>query len=299
MMRRILFICLLIGLASCGSSTKDTASKEKSILPPGLEELSNEDFKPKRQIRYDATADYHNIGDLVQDALKDESLAKVDQGEIEKLDRKIVGASGLCYLGQSQEGLKKLDMIYPKFKSNPSYWNQMGTCYLRMNKIRKAKIFYNKALSLKKSYTPAINNLGVVYIKEAKPEKAFAAFKQVLKLRSKSKTAKYNLSSLYIRYGLFAKAESMLRDIIRRGGEDKDVLLALSYTYLYRGNGQRGLSTLVKVPSEYLRTPKFSLALYYAYKLLKNPKSAQVASFLGEQQLSEKERTAFNRMRSL
>jgi len=298
-MKKVLFVTLSFLIVSCGSSTKTEMNNEKSVLPPGLEELSNSDFKPKRQVRYDATADYHNIGDLVQDALKDESLAKVDQGEIEKLDKRIVGASGLCYLGQSQEGLKKLDSIYPKYKSNPSYWNQMGTCYLGMNKIRKAKIFYNKALSLKKSYTPAINNLGVVYLKEGKAEKAFAAFKQVLKLRSKSKTAKFNLSSLYIKYGLFAKAERMLNDIVQRGGDDKDVLLALSYTYLYRGNGQRAIGTLSKVPSEFLRTKKFSLALYFAYKVAKSPKHKQIEGYLSSQNLTASENLAFNKMRSL
>jgi tetratricopeptide (TPR) repeat protein len=298
-MKRLLILSVAIFLVSCGSSEKKIVQKEKSILPPGLEDLSNEDFKPKRQVRYDAEADYHIIGDLVQDALKDESLAKVDQGEIEKLDKKIVGASGLCYLGQSQEGLRKLDAIYPKFKGNPSYWNQMGTCYLGMNKIRKAKIFYNKALSLNKKYTPAINNLGVVYLKEGKREKALAAFKQVLKLRSHSKTAKFNMSSLFIKHGLFAKAEGLLNQIARKSGDDKDVLLAMAYTHLYRKNGQRAAAFLSKVPSAHLRTKQFSLALYYAYKLTKNKKSEQIANFLQGQNLTKTERYALNKLRQL
>lgn len=299
-MKKFIYISMsLILMYSCGSSQKSSTTKEKSVLPPGLEELSNEDFKPKRQIRYVESADYHNIGDLVQDALKDESLAKVDQGEIEKLDKKIVGASGLCYLGQSNEGLKKLDQIYPKYKSNPSYWNQMGSCYLGMNKIRKAKIFYNKALSLNKNYTPAINNLGVVYIKEGKHGKALAAFNQVLKLRSQSKTAKYNLSTLYIQFGLFDKAENYLKQIISKGGDDKDVLLALSYSYLYRGNGNAAISILSKVPSEYLRTKHFTMALYFGYKLTRNKKADQIAEVLDSMNLSSNERIAVNRMRTL
>lgn len=297
-MKKFTLLSFIFLLVSCGSSEK-TVEREKSVLPPGLEDLSNEDFKPKRQVRYDAEADYHIIGDLVQDALKDESLAKVDQGEIEKLDKKIVGASGLCYLGQSQEGLKRLDAIYPKFKSNPSYWNQMGTCYLGMNKIRKAKIFYNKALSLNKKYTPAINNLGVVYLREGKREKALAAFKQVLKLRAHSKTAKYNMSSLFIKYGLFKKAESLLKQIVRKSGDDKDVLLAMSYTHLFRKNGKSAVALLSKVPSNYLRTKQFSLALYYAYKITRNKKSEQVANFLQDQNLTKTERYALNKLRQL
>ncbi|OIQ16711.1 MAG: hypothetical protein BM556_13690 [Bacteriovorax sp. MedPE-SWde] len=297
-MKILLSVSVLLFLLSCGGSQK-AQEPSKSSLPAELEDLSNEDFKPKRQVRYNAKADYHIIDDLVQDALKDESLAKIDHGDIKKIDKKISGISGLCYLGHSKEGLQKLDTIYPKYKSNPSYWNQMGSCYLELGKIRKAKIFYNKALSLNNKYTPAINNLGVVYLREGKPEKSLAAFKQVVKLRRNSKTAKYNMSSLFLKFGLFNKAEKLLNEVYKSGGKDKDVMLALAYSQLYRGNGQAAIRYLSKIPSEILRTKDFSLALFYAYKITKNKKSTKISDFLEGQDLSKKQRIAFNRMRQL
>lgn len=296
-MKKVFIIFLGLFLVSCGSSQiKDDRLSDEDLAD--LQGLTNDDFKPVRDIRYNSEADYHVIGDVVNDALKDESLAKIDPERIEEVEKNIQGVMGLCYLGKTAEGLKKLDELYPKFKKNPSFWNQMGSCYLKQGQYRKAKIFYNKSLSLDKSYVPAINNLGVIYIKEAKDQKALAAFNEVLKFKN-SKTARYNLANMYIKYGQFVKAEKMLMSLKNTYPKDKDIILSLAFSRLYRGDSNAALSYMSKLDDKLLRRPGFSLALFYSYKLKKDKKARDIEKYLERVKLNKDQRAAFESIKRL
>lgn len=291
-MKYILIISLLF-ISSC-SSTQSEKELSKNELQLELDSLTNDDFKPVQQIRYNERGDYHVIGDLVDDALKDETLAKVDSGKIKELDEKMTGVSGLCYLGKTQEGMELLDKLYPKYKNNPSYWNQLASCYLKNGEYRRAKVFFNKAISLDKDYLPALNNLGVVYIKEGKDEKAVAAFKQALNVKNTAKTPMYNLSNLYIKYGLLDKASGMLQRVLRSDMKDRDVLLSLAYIELYKKDPQGALNYLSKVSSDHLSRVDFSLALLYSYKLAGSKNVEKVSDFLRGQNLSKRQSDIMN-----
>ncbi|EQC44728.1 tetratricopeptide repeat protein [Bacteriovorax sp. Seq25_V] len=291
-MKFTLLLAMLF-LVSCSSSQTEK-ELTKSELQLELDSLTNDDFKPVQQIRYNERGDYHVIGDLVDDALKDETLAKVDSGKIKELDEKMTGVSGLCYLGKTQEGMDMLDKLYPKYKANPSYWNQLASCYLKNGEYRRAKVFFNKAISLDKDYLPALNNLGVVYLREGKDEKAVAAFKQALNVKNSAKTPMYNLANVYIKYGLLDKANGMLARVLRSDAKDKDVLLSLAYVELYKKDAQGALNYLAKVPSDQLSRIDFSLALLYSYKLAGSKNVEKVSDYLRGQNLSKKQSDIMN-----
>lgn len=293
-----ILLCLII--VSCSSTkTEVSKSENQAEVDEELASLKNDDFVPASQIRYNESVDYHVIGDVVDDALKDESLAKVEPEVIKKTNDQMSGIASLCHLGKTKDGLKILDEIFPKYKSNPTYWNQIGSCYYKSGEIRKAVIFYNKALSLDAKYLPAINNIGVIYIHEGKVEKAVAAFKKVLELDKMSKTAKYNLANIYIKFGLFNSAKIYLEELLRYDRKDKDVLLSLSYIQLYQGNANGALSYLSQVPTQFLTRTDFSLALLFSYRLSKNEKADIVAKALSGQNLNSNERKAYNSIMGL
>lgn len=296
-MRKINLIILLSFLYSCSSTpVKEEEKLTKSELDLELESLKNEDFRPQSQIRYVEAADYHVIGDLVDDALKDETLNKIETPEIKDIKEKMTGVASLCYLGKTSDGMKVLDELYPKYKGNPTYWNQIASCYYKEGNRRKASVFYNKALSLDENYVPAINNLGVIYLDERKYEKAQAAFKKVLELDRRNKTSKYNLANLYIRFGLFEAAKSNLKEILRYDQQDKDVLLSLAYSELYQKNINDGLMYLSKIPQKFMTKTDVSIAVLFAYKLSNNDKYLKVLEFIKAQKLSARERNVVEKI---
>lgn len=297
---KYLYILLSLLLTACASTpTDEKRSDSQTEVDSEIASLKNEDFKPVGQIRYNEAVDYHVIGDVVDDALKDETLAKVEPDTIKKTSEQMSGIASLCHLGKTKDGLKILDDLFPKYKSNPTYWNQIGSCYYKSGDMRKAQVFYNKAISLEANYLPAINNIGVIYLHEGKVEKAVAAFKRVLEINNSSKTAKYNLGNVYIKYGLFDLAKKYMEEILRYDNKDKDVLLALTYVELYKNNANGALSYLSRVPTQFLTRTDFSLALLFSYKISKNDKFDIVAKALLQQNLNSYERKAYDSIMGL
>ena len=295
-MLRIIAITSLIILASCGSSEKAVEKPQKVFKKidnfPELAGITNDDFRPQPQVKYDATADYHVIGSLVEDALGDESLAKLSDSQVKSVSNAEIKGVDQCYLGNTKQGLTALNKAYDKYKSNPSYWNMIGNCYYNNNSRRLAKVFYNKALSLNSDFLPAINNLGVVYIHEGRVDKAVAAFNHVLKLKPTAKTAKFNLANLFLKHGVLEKADQLLNQILL-SNKDQDVLLSLTYVSLFQGKPARALNYLKVVGSDELRNPTFSLALYFTYKKMNNEKYKKIEKYLEEQKLNQEQARTF------
>lgn len=290
-----LLILLLTSCASGGKNEKSLVGEEAEQI----ENLTNNDFKPKKQVRYNAEADYHLINDLVDDVLEDESLDKVSKDRLESIDEKKTGLIGLCYLGNTKEGLAKLDALYEKNKKNPSYWNQQGICSYKMGKRRLAKVYFNKAVALNSKYIPAINNIGVISVDEGKDRKAIAAFKQVLLIKRNNKTAMFNLSNIYIKYGLYDKSTTMLNNLYRVNKKDRDVINSLVYSYLFDAKPKYAYTILKEMNPEYIEIPSLRIALYYSLKQLKSEHAKRVEEDLNGMDLNAKDKKIFNQIKGL
>ncbi|AYF43298.1 tetratricopeptide repeat protein [Halobacteriovorax sp. BALOs_7] len=289
---------LILLLASCASGGK-TVQKLGGEEAEQIENLSNEDFKPKKQVRYNADADYHLINDLVDDVLEDESLDKVSKERLESIDEKKTGLVGLCYLGNTKEGLAKLDALYEKNKKNPAYWNQQGICSYKTGNKRLAKVYFNKAVALNSKYIPAINNIGVISVDEGKDRKAIAAFKQVLLIKRNNKTAMFNLSNIYIKYGLYSKSTAMLKNLYRVNKKDRDVINSLVYSYLFDGKPKFAYTILKEMNSDYFEIPSLKIALYYSLKQLKSEHAKRVREDIEDMDLNAKDKTIFQQIKGL
>ncbi len=294
---KYLAILSMLLMVSCASSKKGTTQQ----LEDGeqIENLTNADFKSKSQIRYNAEADYHLINDLVDDVLEDESLDKVKLDKLEEIDSKKTGLVGLCYMGNTKEGLAQLDQMYENYKANPSYWNQQGICSYKSGNKRLAKVYFNKAVALDDKYIPAINNIGVVYVDEDKDAKAIAAFKQVLILKKNNKTAMFNLANIYIRYGLYSKSISLLKRLYSVNKNDRDVINSLVYSYLFDAKPKYAYTILKEMNSDYIDIPSLKIALYYSLKQLKSEHAITIQSDLDSTDMNAKDKAFYQQVRKM
>ena len=269
-----IFFALFLTLVLTGCST---GSKKKGTKV-GNQEISNEDFIAPRPITYSEGSDF--FGDDFDEggALSRESMASApadDLDQFDSSDNPLNQALSYCYRKQFNKAEQIFDRYYRRFKKNPAYWNQMGTCYLLKDERRKALLFYNKSRDLKGNYAPPINNLGVIYQLDGKDQKALSAYKKASNLSKFSLTPVFNLGQLYTKYGLLGKARNLFNSLYRVNEEDADVIAALAYVELLSGEYKRAVGYYQKMDKDLYEEPRVGLNLALALYLSDRPKDAK------------------------
>ena len=133
-MIRILVAFALVGCATGGKKKVD------------LEEVTNKDFQKPAPAKYSEDQDHYRGVEIKNaGALEDESLYRLKDydGDIDVKDP-LAKIAKLCYEGEYKEALELVSKEQERYRNNPSFWNQTGTCYLLQGKRRKALLFYNK-----------------------------------------------------------------------------------------------------------------------------------------------------------
>ena len=241
-------------------------------------------FDKKPEVKYVSTKDeFTNITDELASAVAKESLYTLSSLKLDELFGKtnevLVKISAKCYQLKFDDALKIADEIYWQYKNNPSYWNQMGTCFYLNSDYSKAILYYNKARDLDSKYAPAINNLGVVYVKQAKFQKALSAFKKALELNSFGVTPNYNLARLYLRFGVSSKALPILQALQKRSPNDNDVNSALASAFLISGDAASAVGIYASMEKVVAQRPWN--ALNYAVALKSINKTSEAQAILG------------------
>lgn len=259
---------VLFGAVGCASG-----GKKKDI---NLDELTNKDFKKPAAERYNENKDYFSSVEIEGDsALEDETLYRLQNsdGKVESSDAitKIVKA---CYEGEFDQAFDIVSAEHDRYKENPAFWNQVGTCYLLQGKKRKALLFYNKSLEFKPGYSPALNNIGVMYRKDGQDQKAEVAFNRAIEKSNFAKTPRFNLAQLYLDYGLFNNAIAQLR-VLERADKDSDVFASLGSAYLMAGDYRKASSYFNKLPSNYLEKPYVGINAALAFYQSGNQEKAR------------------------
>lgn len=263
----ILLLVLSFALVSCGSNEQKNEDKTHDVIS-GIE---NSDFKPKATIPYVAKQDVFKVDKNIAVSTARESADRVPTAKLEKLEidqDPINTAIGHCYRRQFDQAFAVFDKSYELYRTHPSYWNQIGTCYLLQENYRKALLFYNKALGLDSNYAPSINNFGVLYWRQGKDQLAIEAFEKASKVNSFSMTPIFNLAQLYLQYGFVDQAFKLLSALHRQGRNDMDVISSLASCYLMMGNPQSSVAYFDQVDDEYLKRPDVSLNYAYALHLV-------------------------------
>jgi len=267
-MKYLSHLLLLTLIVSCASS-----SKKDSV---DLDDVTNEDFKKEQTVNYVASKDYFKgVESRFSDALNDETIQRVDSlgGDIETKDviAKIVMS---CYEGEFDDAKEMIRSNQEVYRSNPSFWNQVGTCYLLQKERRKALLFYNKSLEFDTNYAPALNNLGVLYRKYDEDQKAEVAFKRAIRGNNFAKTPRFNLAHLYLSYGLFNQALKELKVLERVSKNDVDVITGLGTAYLMSGNSKLALKYFKRIESSFYERAYIGINASLAYYLEGNKEMA-------------------------
>ncbi|MBC7429509.1 MAG: tetratricopeptide repeat protein [Bacteriovorax sp.] len=284
-MKRLLPLIIL--LSACSTATNypsreiASAKKEVSVGEDDFGWVEQLDFGKKSEEKYRADKDEFDFSstDESAHALIKESLSSLPAAKLEetagKTDDPIMKINIKCYQGKFDEALKIADDQYVKYRTNTSYWNQLGTCYFLKSDYAKAILFYNKSRDLDSKYIPPVNNLGVVYQKQGKFQKALAAFKLAADLNTFAVTPTYNLAQLYLRFGTVGKALPIFQGLLKRSPKDIDVGSALASANLIKGDYQSAVDIYSRFDKATLAMPSVGLNYAVALKLLNRPVDAQ------------------------
>ncbi|MFZ8932553.1 MAG: tetratricopeptide repeat protein [Bacteriovoracaceae bacterium] len=264
---RFHWFLIIFLFASCSTVSK----KEKVDVVSSLKDndwVEDAEFKELAQTKYVLGQDYFDGGDIKSSALALETLDRLGEPKVSvSKDKELDAALSNCYQGNLSEALTLLDELYKKYKTNPSYWNTLGSCYLLHNEEKKALLFYNKAKNIDRNYVPAINNLGVIYLKRGKDQKALETFKQATRIKGSSKTPHFNYSFLQLRYGLHKEACSRFKSFYQSSPNDIDILNALGTCELLDNNLSQSISFFEKIDSDFYSRADISLNYAIALKL--------------------------------
>jgi tetratricopeptide (TPR) repeat protein len=219
---------------------------------------------------YQALGDTYSQEGSETDALLKESLARQEGRTLRDFsDEKdpISAIASLCYQGNFKNGFEIADKNYNSFKTNPAYWNQIGTCYLLQKDYKKATIFYNRAKGLNSNYIPAINNIGVVLQAEGEYQKALFSYVRAVDLKSGSKTPRFNMANIYLKFGLLNKACRIFGSLAGASPADIDIINAQANCYLLEGKYAMAVREYQKIGKDNLTEPSFGLNYSIALKL--------------------------------
>lgn len=264
-MKQLGLVFIFTFLFSCASS-------QNSSNYSNVNNIKNEDFKSIKQVVYTIDSDkLTGVKSPFSESLNDESLDRVFKydGSLE-VKGELERASEYCHEKDFSRAHRLFKSVSRKYLKNPIYWNIVGICYSIEEKRRKALLFYNKALSLKSDYAPALNNLGVMYMKEKDYSRALVAFRKAKKFNNFSKTPRYNLANLYLSFGIYDRAINELTVLYGNGTKDIDVLNMLATSYLMQNNFQKSIEYFSKIDSDFYENPHVginrALALHMAGK---------------------------------
>ena len=233
-----------------------------------IKNVKDADFNPVKQIKYRRSSDIlKGVKSKYSDVSNNESIDRIYKydGDIEL--KGVMGEiSRLCYEKEFKEAFELIKSQSRAYLENSIYWNQVGTCYLQEGNLRKALLFYNKALSLRKNYAPALNNLGVMYVKKNDFPRAMVAFERARKTRKFSRVPRLNLANLYLSYGLYDHALSEVNVLKSLTKTDVDVQNISATAQLMKNNVKQSLKEYGRIERDFYEHPKvglnYALALY-------------------------------------
>lgn len=272
-MKKILLLLSISLLAACGSAPK----KEKKI-PTQFDGIKDSDFIPPEPKLY--SSDNDALKDDFDDSsfLSRESMHKAKSEDLkvfDNIERPLEQVLSLCYRKKFAQADKILLRMHRKYKKNPIYWNQVGTCELLKGSKRKALLFYNKSKDQSSQYTPPVNNIGVLYQLEGKSQKALKAYQKASQMSSFSLTPLFNLGQLYAKYGFVDQAQNIFQSLREKSPRDKDVLSALAYLSLLKGDFAKSLSIYESMDKSDYKKPSIGINLALVLEKMGRPKDAK------------------------
>jgi Flp pilus assembly protein TadD len=203
------------------------------------------------------------------------------ENKIERLN--LTDLENECKNQDLTNALKNLSSQYTIYKSEPEYWNLIGSCFLNDMKPLKARLFFLRALEEEKTFAPALNNLGVVYWQMEKHYEALAYFKRAEQLDRSSVAVKYNLARLYSWYGLHKSSNEKFSQV------PTDSLNTQDYNFIATNQAMLGQFDNAVKSFKTTKQLNSKFQAVYAYALKKVGQHDDAASEWNQAKVSERD----------
>ncbi|NOT78586.1 MAG: hypothetical protein HOP07_06235 [Bacteriovoracaceae bacterium] len=196
-----------------------------------------------------------------------------------------------CHQDKISKGLSLLEASMHENKSNPFYWNAVGTCYTLSKDLTKGIFYYelgleaaresNKALSesnRKTAESVITNNLGLIHLKFKRFDDAFDSFKKSNLLTPNYFTPQFNTAQLFIEFNENNKALTILKNLETKNSADIDLLYSLALIYYRKNDYDTSFSYVSKIQADYLN--RADIVGIYAFNLMKKNKLVEAKAIL-------------------
>ncbi|WP_292967469.1 XrtA/PEP-CTERM system TPR-repeat protein PrsT [Nitrosomonas sp.] len=177
-------------------------------------------------------------------------------------------------LREFDKALKAVDAQLAEQPDNPLLHNLKGGVYLGKKDLAKARASFNKALSIKSDYFPAISNLARIDLQEKHPDAAQKRFEDILQHDKKNVQAMSALAGIALSQGNREKATEWLEKASRENPDEIQPALQLGAHYLAMNEPAKALALAKKLQGTYSDNLSVTELLARAYLASGNKEAA-------------------------
>lgn len=229
------------------------------------------------------------------DILAEESFMRYNTNRLAALDASkrdfISQALIACHQDRIVKGQGILEEKMHQNKTNPFYWNALGTCFNLSKDYTKAIFYYELGLEAtragNKDFTDAqrklaeaviSNNLGLIHLGFKRYNEAYDAFKKANTIVPNYFTPDFNLAQLFIEFNENNKALEILKRLEAKNNQDIDLLYSLSLVHYKLNNLDMSFNYISRVHKDYLN--RADIVGLYAYNLMKKNRLVEAKAIL-------------------
>jgi tetratricopeptide (TPR) repeat protein len=229
------------------------------------------------------------------DLLREESFMRYNTNRLnsmETVERDFISSALVaCHQKKITKGTGILEEKMHTNKTNPFYWNALGTCYTLSKDTTKAIFFYELGLEAtragnkdfnesQRKLAEAIitNNLGLIHLGLKRYNEAFDMFKKSNQIVPDYFTPDFNMAQLYIEFNENAKALDILKKLEAKNNMDIDLLYSLSLVYYKQNDMEKSFQYISRIQNDYLN--RADIVGLYAYNLMKKNRLVEAKTIL-------------------
>ncbi len=171
------------------------------MIEKDFDEIENSDFEQRVKIEpYVASRDRYSIPNISLNKAEQESTELMLPSSLESAGEhdQMAELMNECRFGDMKKFKGRVQKIKKSQAKNPAYWNVIAACYIYKKEWAKAKLFLDRAFSLVKNYSPALNNFGVMQASIGEDRFALELFQEAAK--ENGVVPKINMGITYLKF---------------------------------------------------------------------------------------------------
>lgn len=196
-----------------------------------------------------------------------------------------------CHQQKIAKGQGLLEQKMQQNKTNPLYWNALGTCYSLSKDYSKAIFYYELGLEAtrdgnkdvnenQKKLAEAVitNNLGLIHLVFKRYNESYDAFKKANSIVPNYFTPDFNMAQLYLEFNDNQKALEILKKLEAKNNEDIDLLYSLALIHFRLNDLDKSFQYISRIQRDYLN--RADIVGLYAYNLMKKNRLTEAKEIL-------------------